>query len=104
MVVYLYELTLSTPELLHLARSAGVVPYEIAHLRDLQGGGQPPDLVPPPLTVLTSLFVHGDAIHLLGNVWFLWLFGSRLEGFVGSARFLGLFFLSASVAAALQVS
>lgn len=102
--VFLYEMTLTPELLLQLARTAGVVPWEIAHLHDLTDGVHGRDLVPPPLTIYTSLFLHGDPLHLFGNLWFLWLFGSRLEGLVGSLRFAAFYGLSATVAAAIQVA
>lgn len=103
LAVFLYEVTLTPPELLTFARAAGVVPWEVSHFHDLVGAGQPHDLVPPPFTILTSMFVHGDVVHLGGNLWFLWLFGSRLEGRVGALRFLVLYFVSGVLAAVLQV-
>jgi membrane associated rhomboid family serine protease len=102
-LVYFYQLMLLPDDALRLARAAGVVPWELRHLSDLVGGGQPRDLVPPPLTVFTSLFVHCDFWHILGNMVFLWVFGSKLEGFLGTLRYLGLFFVAAMVAAAMQV-
>ena len=36
-------------------------------------------LVPLPLTVFTSMFLHGGLMHLAGNMWFLWLFGDNVE-------------------------
>jgi membrane associated rhomboid family serine protease len=51
------------------------------------------------LTVLTHMFLHGGIFHLLGNVWFLWVFGGNVEGRLGAARFL-LFYLLAGFAAA----
>lgn len=98
--VYLYSETLDPAGALRLARAAGVVPWEIAHLTDLVGHGHPTDVVPPPFTVLTAMFVHGDLLHLLGNLWFLWVFGSKLEGYLGSLRFAG-FYLVAGIAAGL---
>lgn len=60
-------------------------------------------LVPdrPHLTSLvTSMFLHGGWLHLLGNMWFLWVFGSHVEEAMGSARFL-IFYLICGVASAL---
>lgn len=51
------------------------------------------------LTVLTHMFLHGGVVHLLGNMWFLWIFGGNVEGRLGPLRFL-LFCLLAGVAAA----
>src|SRR5579883_938416 len=103
-VVFLYEMTLGPEGLVDFARAAGVVPWEVAHLTDLVDSVHPRDLVPPPLTIYTSLFIHGDPIHLAGNMWFLWLFGRRLEGLLGHFRYALFFFCAGTVAAALQVA
>jgi membrane associated rhomboid family serine protease len=52
------------------------------------------------LTILTSMFMHGGWMHLLGNVWFLYIFGPSVEATLGRARFASLYVL-AGVAAAL---
>src|SRR4051794_5727161 len=49
-------------------------------------------LVPEPLTLETSIFLHGSLVHLLGNMLFLWVFGDNVEDAMGHRRFL-LFFL-----------
>lgn len=64
----------------------------------LQYGEEP--LVGPALTLLTSMFLHGGWLHLVGNMWYLWIFGDNIEDRLGRARFL-LFYLGAGVAAAL---
>ncbi|HEY7320542.1 MAG TPA: rhomboid family intramembrane serine protease [Candidatus Binatia bacterium] len=50
--------------------------------------------------VLTSMFLHGSWMHLLGNMWFLWLFGNNIEDSMGRLRFL-VFYLICGLAAAL---
>jgi membrane associated rhomboid family serine protease len=50
--------------------------------------------------VLTSMFLHGGWMHLLGNMWFMWLFGNNIEDSMGHARFV-VFYLVCGVAAAL---
>jgi membrane associated rhomboid family serine protease len=52
------------------------------------------------LGVLTSLFLHGGWLHLLGNMLFLWIFGNNIEDRLGRLPFL-LFYLAGGVAAAL---
>lgn len=42
----------------------------------------------------TSMFIHADLFHILFNMYFLWIFGSRIEGFIGHGRFLLLYVLS----------
>jgi membrane associated rhomboid family serine protease len=50
--------------------------------------------------VLTSMFVHGGWMHVLGNMWFLWIFGDNIEDILGHAKFL-VFYLLCGAAAAL---
>ncbi len=50
-------------------------------------------------TVMTSMFLHGSFWHLLGNMWFLWIFGDSLESKLGSVKFL-LFYLLCGVGSA----
>ena len=56
--------------------------------------------VPQPLTLLTSMFIHGSWMHLIGNMWFLWLFGDNVEDAMGPLRFV-FFYLLCGLAAAL---
>jgi len=51
-------------------------------------------------TVFTSMFLHGGWLHVLGNMWFLWIFGDNIEDILGHAKFL-LFYLLCGVVAAL---
>jgi len=50
------------------------------------------------LTLVASLFLHGGLAHLLGNMWFLWIFGDNIEDRLGRGRFL-LFYLFCGIAA-----
>jgi membrane associated rhomboid family serine protease len=50
--------------------------------------------------VLTSMFLHGSWMHLIGNMWFLWLFGNNIEDSMTRSRFL-LFYVFCGLAAAL---
>ncbi|HEY4099650.1 MAG TPA: rhomboid family intramembrane serine protease [Gemmatimonadales bacterium] len=50
-------------------------------------------------TIFTSMFLHGGWFHVLGNMWFLWLFGNNIEDIMGHTRFL-IFYLVCGVAAA----
>jgi membrane associated rhomboid family serine protease len=55
--------------------------------------------LPRWLTPLSSMFMHGGWFHLLGNMWFLWLFGRNIEDVMGGVRYV-LFYLVAGLAAA----
>jgi membrane associated rhomboid family serine protease len=54
-------------------------------------------------TTVTSMFMHGGWLHLIGNMWFLWIFGNNVEDSMGHARFLVFYLLCGLAAAALQV-
>lgn len=43
---------------------------------------------------ITAIFLHKDIFHLLGNMWFLWIFGDNVEDFVGRFKFFLLYFVS----------
>jgi membrane associated rhomboid family serine protease len=89
----------------------GLVPGELTHLAALGtavplGGGmacvvdnQPINL----LTPLTSMFLHGSWMHILGNSLFFWVFGNNVEDSMGRARFLVFYVLCGLAAAATQV-
>lgn len=50
--------------------------------------------------VLTSMFLHGGWLHVLGNMWFLWIFGDNVEDVLGHGKYL-VFYLLCGLAAAL---
>jgi rhomboid family protein len=49
--------------------------------------------------LVTSMFLHGSWMHLLGNMWFLWIFGNNIEDSMGRLRFI-VFYLLCGLAAA----
>jgi membrane associated rhomboid family serine protease len=53
--------------------------------------------------VLTHMFLHGSWMHLLGNMWFLWLFGNNVEDSMGRLRFIVFYLLCGLAAAAAQI-
>jgi membrane associated rhomboid family serine protease len=89
---FLWQLTVGLP---YSVQVGGAIPYEVLSLRDLR----PLDLVPPPFTVLTSMFLHGGFMHIAGNMLFLWIFGNNVEDALGRAKFT-LFYVTCGVAAA----
>ncbi len=58
----------------------------------------------PWRTLVTSMFLHGGWLHLLGNMWFLWVFGNNIEDAMGHGRFLVFYLLCGLTAAAAQVA
>lgn len=55
-----------------------------------------------PVTVVTSMFLHGSWLHLVGNLWFLWIFGNNIEDSMGHVRFLVFYLLAGTAAAGAQ--
>lgn len=74
--------------------SFGATPAAVVRIAPPTGG------IPPELTVITSMFLHGGWEHLLGNMVYLFVFGDDIEEALGPARFL-LFYVLAGIAAAL---
>ena len=93
--VFLYEITLG-PDLRGLIGAWSMVPLRLTLA--LQGGAEP--LAAPATTLLTSMFLHGGWPHLIGNMWYLWIFGDNVEDRLGHLRFL-LFYLVSGIVAGL---
>jgi membrane associated rhomboid family serine protease len=55
-------------------------------------------------TVVTHMFLHGGWFHLIGNMWFLWIFGNNVEDSMGHVRFAVFYLISGLVAAGLQAA
>ncbi|HEU5020448.1 MAG TPA: rhomboid family intramembrane serine protease [Bryobacteraceae bacterium] len=56
-----------------------------------------------PLTLITSLFLHGGWTHIIGNMLFLWAFGRSLEDAMGHGKFLGFYLLCGVIAGIAQI-
>ena len=82
--------------LLVFLQEASLDPYSLNEFIRIYG------LVPDRFhftSVLTSMFLHGGWMHVLGNMWFLWIFGDNVEDILGHAKYL-LFYLLCGMAAA----
>ena len=53
---------------------------------------------------ITSMFLHGSWLHLLGNMWFLWVFGNNVEDAMGRGRFIAFYLLCGLAAVATQIA
>ena len=96
-LVFLWQTTLSDKAIEAVVFAFGVTPATL-----IGGAALPPGLqrIPPALTVLTSMFLHGGWMHLIGNLLYLWIFGNNVEDSMGHARFV-LFYILCGAAAAL---
>jgi membrane associated rhomboid family serine protease len=75
-VVFLFELTMPPWTLNRFIVHYGIVPD---HLR--------------ASSLITSMFLHGGWLHILGNMWFFWIFGKGVEDLLGHARFFFFYFV-----------
>ncbi len=83
-LVFIYQYFILPPELLgHIISTYALTPA-----------------VPSVITVFTSMFMHGGLMHIIFNMWFLWIFGDNIESVLGHKRFV-LFYLLCGVGAAL---
>jgi membrane associated rhomboid family serine protease len=57
-----------------------------------------------PQHLLTHMFLHGSWMHLIGNMWFLWLFGNNIEDSMTRPRFVVFYLLTGLAAAAAQIA
>jgi membrane associated rhomboid family serine protease len=82
-LAWFYEVSLPREDLQVFLRQYGVVPAYFA-----------------PATLISSMFLHGSWSHVLGNMWYLWIFGDNVEDRMGHFRFL-IFYLLCGIVAAL---
>jgi membrane associated rhomboid family serine protease len=91
LVFFLYQV----PDLEGSVRELAYQPCEVNDSCPVTGGDW-------PLTSFTSMFMHGDIIHLGGNMLFLWIFGNNVEDAMGRVRYLIFYLLAGYAATALQ--
>jgi membrane associated rhomboid family serine protease len=86
----------------------GIVPCTFTgtcHARLLTPGGfRSVPLHPNYLTLLSSMFLHGGWMHIIGNMWSLWIFGDNVEDRMGRAGFLCFYLLSGLAAGVLHIA
>lgn len=99
-LAFLWQISLDPKAQQAVVYALGVIPATL-----IGGKSLPPELavVPPVATVLSSMFLHGGWMHMLGNMLYLWIFGNNVEDAMGHGRFV-IFYLLCGVAAALAQS
>lgn len=94
-LVFLWQSTLPPMAQKMAVYALGTIPAVL-----LGDAGLPPEiaLVPPIVSVFTSMFLHGGWMHLIGNMLYLWIFADNVEDVMGHTRFV-IFYLLSGVAA-----
>jgi membrane associated rhomboid family serine protease len=95
-LVFFHQISLDVVESQNFIFKWGAIPYQILTGEVLHEF--PP--MPLPLTIFSSMFLHGGFLHLFGNMLYLWIFGNNVEDTLGHSRFF-FFFLVCGLAAGL---
>jgi membrane associated rhomboid family serine protease len=99
-LVFLWQFSLGERAQQRVVYGLGLIPAVL-----LGEGRLPPEvsLLPPEMTVVTSMFLHGSWLHLIGNMLYLWIFGNNVEDAAGHVRFVIFYLLCGVAAAAAQI-
>ncbi len=89
--IFLHEMSLPTPQVDKFFSDWAVIPKQL-----FSAFGQ------ESITLISSQFLHGGIWHLLGNLWFLWIFGNNVEDQLGHAKFLIFYLVCGAIAAFTQ--
>lgn len=96
--VFVYQSSLTSGALRLFFLRHGIVPVQFTLLPRFLFSGRL-DVVYHLLgTLVTGMFIHGNLVHLLGNMLYLWVFGDNVEDRLGRARFLLFYILAGSLA------
>jgi membrane associated rhomboid family serine protease len=98
-LIYLYLWSLGAKGYEKALFKWGAIPYEITHGVELT----PEIAFAIPLTLFTSMFLHGGFLHLAGNMLYLWIFGDNVEDRLGHAKFFVFYILSGLAASLLHI-
>jgi membrane associated rhomboid family serine protease len=98
-LVFLWQLSLGVQGFEIAVYRFGLVPSAWLGGRPLPEAMAP---LPPTITVLTSMFLHGGIMHLASNMLYLWIFGNNVEDAMGHTRFIAFYLLCGAAAAAAQ--
>src|SRR5437660_6792635 len=85
-LAWLFEISLPQNDLNQFLYVYGVVPAQFS-----------------PVTLITSMFLHGSWMHVIGNMWYLWIFGDNVEDRLGHGRFIAFYLACGIVAAVGQI-
>lgn len=100
LLIFFFEATLTAQGFKALLYQLGMVP---ANITAFLAGASRIGLTAAFLPTLTSMFLHGSWMHVIGNMWFLWIFGDNIEDYLGHFPYLLFYLLSGLGAAFAQV-
>ena len=97
--VFAYELSLPPAGIRDLFMTYGLVPANL--VAGINGSGP---LLDPLISIFTSIFLHAGWFHIIGNMWFLWVFGGDVEDHLGHLAYTGLYFAAGLAASITQAA
>ncbi|HTW32650.1 MAG TPA: rhomboid family intramembrane serine protease [Candidatus Sulfotelmatobacter sp.] len=100
-LIFAFQSTLSPREGELFARQFGLVPN---HLALYLAGSPKYTLAQVVIPFFTSMFLHGGWMHVLGNMWFLYIFGDNVEDYLGHFKYLIFYLLAGLFAMTTQVA
>ncbi len=100
LLIFLFEFALDPASLEALFNQFGMVP---AHVTRLLTSGHHVNLAVLALPFFTSMFLHGSWSHVIGNMWFLWIFGDNIEDYLGHFKYITFYILCGLAAAVTQL-
>ncbi len=101
LAIFFFEWSLDPRSLNLIIHQFGVVPY---HTAAFLGGSHWYSLGAIVLPFFTSLFLHGSWMHVIGNMWFLYIFGDNVEDYLGHFKYLVFYLLTGLLAMATHVA
>ncbi len=111
-LVFIYQNYIASAGLNHFVSYYSLVPHEITHSENVKifverdMFGNPVLLnrtISPILSIVSSMFMHGSIMHLLGNMLFLWIFGNNIEDYLGKILFVFFYFAVGTGAALFHI-
>ena len=99
LLIFFFEAALDLPSLKAVIDQFGLVPAHVTALLTGARAHNPAAVLP----LFTSMFLHGSWMHVIGNMWFLWIFGDNIEDYLGHFQYLVFYLLSGVSAALAQV-
>ena len=97
-VVWFYEISLGA-RIDRFVVEYGLIPIRFVAFNRFDGGFLDNALIP----MFSSIFMHGGWLHVIGNMWFLWIFGNNIEDRLGHFRYLIFYLLCGIGASLLQI-
>jgi membrane associated rhomboid family serine protease len=97
-LVFLYQVSLGPRQGQAFVYEYGAIPAVVFGFKSLPSALA---AIPPGFSLFTSMFLHGGWLHLIGNMWYLWIFGDNIEDAMGKGRYL-FFYLVCGLLASLS--